>query len=117
MSEEFTIGVNGCMYRKGKVGKKTCVPQPIDTIRGKLTRREIANLAGIPLNTVHSRLFNGIVGEELFLPAGKVTKKSGRKMKAAPKKGQRHTNKHLYFESWADIKKRKAKEREQCLSK
>jgi hypothetical protein len=91
-----TVGKNGKHYANGR-----CVPRLVHTCRGPMTRREIAAVAGIPLNTVHSRIRLKIDGEELFAPSGIKRRKGGR---TGPLKMRTESR---YVETWAQRKARK----------
>ena len=100
---------------------RTYRSRPVETCRGPMTRRQIAEIAGVPLNTVHSRLWRKTEGEDLFAPSGLPPRtprgRSGPYGKYKPRERGRHggrsglhEDKH-FVETWAERKARRAKER------
>jgi hypothetical protein len=84
--------------RRALDGKWT--PDLIETPLGPMTRRQIADAAGIPLNTVHSRVHRGVSGADLLRPATPHKQRPLRRWR-----GDLHTD-GRYTECWADRKRR-----------
>jgi len=82
------------------------VAKRIQTVHGLLTRREIAAITGVSLNTVHSRIFDGRM-DMLFDPPRTHTERSHPR----EKRGSKCHDDSKYIEKWADRRARRAKER------
>jgi hypothetical protein len=98
--------------------------RPIDTPYGPMTRKEIAAEAGLPLNTIHSRIYAGFKGAELFAPrclpprtprgrSGEYGPYAKRERAKMPRSLSYHDD-SKFIEKWADRKARRAREREKC---
>ena len=86
-------------------------PQLISTSRGPLTRKQIAEIAGIPLNTVHSRMHRKVSEEELFAPR-KVSKTVGKPKRGTRTRDTRRSHEDSnYIETWEQRKQRRAREK------
>ena len=92
----------------GRDGK--FAPDLIQTSQGPMTRRQIAELVGIPLNTVHSRIYRKVSEAELFAPKKESCSRPQQGKRGRPDARRTHDESN-YVETWEQRKQRRLEEK------